>query len=130
MEPETSEEGTPISCTNQRERSSVWHVILLCLTPLALLAVIGVIVLTLVMLIRFLIDPARFVVQQLSFTIVMFGGLALAIIIYTMTIKRALRQIETWRQSGHTTEANAGLVALTIVAIIIVLPLILALFFH
>lgn len=130
MKSEISQAGTPVTCTHQRDRSDVWHVILLGLAPLALLAVIGVAVLALVFLIRFLIDPASFFLQQQIFTIVMITGLGVAIIAYTVTITRALRQIETWRQSGQTTKATAGLVALAIVAFIVVLPVILALFFH
>jgi hypothetical protein len=85
----------------------------------------------LIMLTRMLIDPARFfVVQQLIFAIVMIAGLALATFTYVVTVKHMLRQIETWRQSGHTAKVTAGLVALTIVAIIIILPILLALFFQ
>jgi hypothetical protein len=137
MKSEISKTETPIARANRRDRSAdqrdnrgVWHIILLGLTPLALLAVIGAVILVLVILIRLLIDPARFLLQQQIFTIVMVSGLAVAIIAYTLIITHLLRQIETWRQSGHTTKATAGLVALSLVALIIVLPLILALFWH
>jgi hypothetical protein len=129
MKPETSKAGTLITCADQGDRSDVWFIILQGLTPLALLAVIGVAVLVLIMLIRFLIDPTRFLVEELIFAIVMIAGLALAIISYVLTVRRALRHIETWRQSGQTTKVMAGLVALALVALITALPVILALFF-
>jgi hypothetical protein len=100
------------------------------MAPLVLLAAIGVTVIALVMLTRLLIDPASFLLQQRIFLIIMLTGLTVAFIAYTVTITRVLRQIETLRQSGQKTKATAGLVTITIVAIIIVLPVILALFFH
>jgi hypothetical protein len=130
VKPETSKAETPITCTDQGDRNCVWLIILRGLTPLALLAVIVVAVLVLIMLIRFVIDPVRyFLVQELSFTIVMVTGLVLAIITYILAIRQSLRQIETWRQNGYTTKVIAGLVALALVAIITALPVILALFF-
>jgi hypothetical protein len=127
---EISKAGTPITCTTQRDRRGIWHIILPGLFPLALLAVIGVAVMALVALIRLLMDPASFLLQQQLFLIVMITGLAVAIIAYTITITRALRRIETWRRNGHTTKATAGLVVVTLVAIVMVLPVILTLFFH
>lgn len=131
MRSETSKAETPLSCADPGDRSRIWYIILWGLTLPAFLAVIGVAVLVLIMLTRFLIDPAEFfLVQQLIFAIIMIGGLALATITYIVTIKHALRHIETWRQSGHTTKVTVGLLALTIVTIITVLPVILALFFQ
>lgn len=64
-----------MTCTGQGKKSGIWDVvsiILLGLTPLFLLAIIGVAVVVLIMLIQFLVDPVRFfLVQQLSFAIVM-----------------------------------------------------------
>ena len=133
MKPETSPEisnvGAPITCTDQGDNSGVWLILLQGLTPLALLAIIGLAVVALIMLIRFLIDPTRFLVEQLTFAIVMIAGLALAIISYILTVKRVLRQIDTWLQDGHTTKVMVGLVALALVAIITAFPVILALLF-
>ena len=84
----------------------------------------------LVLLIQRLIDPASFLLQQQLFLIVMLAGLTAAIIAYTVTIARTLRRIETWRRTGHTTKATAGLVVVIIIACVMVLPVILALFFH
>ena len=129
MKPETSNVGAPITCTDQGDNSGVWLILLQGLTPLALLAIIGLAVVALIMLIRFLIDPTRFLVEQLTFAIVMIAGLALAIISYILTVKRVLRQIDTWLQDGHTTKVMVGLVALALVAIITAFPVILALLF-
>ena len=115
--------------------SGIWDVIfiiLLGLTPLILLAVIGVAVVVLIMLFRFLVDPVRFfLVQQLSFAIVMIAGMAIAVSAYILTIRHALRQIRRWRQSGQTTKVVAGLVVFTLVAIIVLtFPGLVVLFFY
>jgi hypothetical protein len=105
---------------------------LLGLTPLILLAVIGFAVVVLIMLIRFLVDPVRFfLVQQLSFAIVMIAGMAIAVSAYILTIRHALRQIRRWRQSGQTTKVVAGLVVFTLVAIIVLaVPVLVVLVFY
>ena len=119
-----------MTCTKQEERSGIWSILWLGLAPLILLAITGIAIMTFVALIRHLIGPASFLLQQQLFLIVMTTGLAAAIIGYTIAITRALERIETWRRNGYTTKATAGLVVVTVVAVIIVLPVILTLFFH
>jgi len=121
---------TSLAKTHREEKRGIWHILLLALAPLSLLAIVGAIVLALVMLIRHLIDPTHFLLQQELFTTVMITGLAVAVIVYTLAVISALKKIAMWRQSGHTTQANAGLLALSIVASMMILPIILALFFH
>jgi hypothetical protein len=130
IESEQSKTGTSRAYIKQGDRRDVWHVISPVLTLLVLLAVIGVVVMALVLLIRRLIDPASFLLQQQLFLIVMLAGLTAAIITYTVTIARALKRIETWRRNGQTTKATAGLVVVIIIACVMVLPVTLALFFH
>lgn len=127
--------GTPITCTDQENKSGIGdvvYIILLGLTPLALVAMIGAAVVALIMLIQLLVDPVKyFLVQQLSFAIVMIAGMALAVAVYILTIRHALRQIRSWRQSGYTTKVVAGQVMLTLVAIIVfALPILVVLFFY
>jgi hypothetical protein len=131
MKPRTSQTGTPISGTHQEDSSGIWPVILRGLTLLTVVAVIGIILWGPIALIRLLIDPAKyFLVQQVLFAIVMITELALAIITYIFALRWTLRHIEAWRESGQTSKVIAGLVALTFVALILALPVILALFFH
>ena len=130
MKSEDSKTGTPITHIKLGHSRDVWQVIWPALALLALLAVIGVAVMALIAPIRLLMDPARFLLQQQLFLIVMLAGLTAAIIAYTVIIARALRRIETWRRNGQTTKATAGLVVVIIIACVMVLPVILALFFH
>ena len=130
MKSEDSKTGTPITHIKLGHSRDVWQVIWPALALLALLAVIGVAVMALVAPIRLLMSPASFLLQQQLFLIVMLAGLTAAIIAYTVIIARALRRIETWRRNGQTTKATAGLVVVIIIACVMVLPVILALFFH
>jgi hypothetical protein len=130
IEPEQSKTGTSSAYIKKADRRDIWHVVSPVLTLLVLLAVIGVAVMALVLLIRRLIDPASFLLQQQLFLLIMLTGLTAAIIAYTVTIARALKRIETWRRNGRTTKATAGLVVVIIIACVMVLPVILALFFH
>jgi hypothetical protein len=130
MKTETSKAEMPITCTKWGDRRRLWRIVLLSLAPLAVVAVTGAVVLGLVILVRHLVDPASFLLEQIIFTIVMVGGLAIAIIAYIKAVIYVLKKIGTWRQSGHVTQANAGLITLTIVASLMILPVILALFFH
>ena len=130
MNTEIPKTTIPITGTKKEVRRSIWYILLLTLAPLYLLAIIGAIVLALIILIRHLINPTNFLIQQQFFAAVMFTGLVIAIIVYSISVIYALRKIGTLRQRGYTRQANAGLVVLTIVASIMILPVILALFFH
>jgi H+/Cl- antiporter ClcA len=84
---------TPLANTNRKEIRGVWHILLLALSPLYLLAIIGALVFALVVLIRHLIDPTNFLLQQQLFTIVMIIGLAIVIIVYTIAVIYAFKKM-------------------------------------
>ena len=121
---------TSITGTEDEDRSSIWHILVLTLAPLYLLLIIGGIVLGLIMLDRHSILLTNFVLQQAIFIVILIVGLTAAIIFYALSVKRALRNIGMWRQNGQINQANEGLLVLAIVASIMILPIILALFFH
>ena len=121
---------TSITGTEDEDRSSIWHILVLTLAPLYLLLIIGGIVLGLIMLDRHSILLTNFVLQQAIFIVILIVGLTAAIIFYALSVKRALRNIGMWRQNGQIKQANEGLLVLAIVASIMILPIILALFFH
>ena len=121
---------TSITGTEDEDRSSMWHILVLTLAPLYLLIIIGAIVLGLIMLDRHSILLTNFVLQQAIFIVILIVGMTAAIIFYALSVKRALRNIGMWRQKGQRKQANEGLLVLAIVASVIILPIILALFFH
>lgn len=125
-----SNTATSLTGTEDEDRSSIWHVLVLTLAPLYLLIIIGAIVHGLIMLDRHSILLTNFVLQQAIFIIILIVGMAVAIIVYALSVKRALRNIGMWRQNGQIKQAKEGLLVLAIVASIMIFPMILALFFH
>ena len=119
-----------ITGTKIEVRRSIWYILLLALAPLYLLVMIGAIVLALVMLDRYFIGLTNFLLQQKIFILVMIMGVIIAIIVYAISVRHALKKIAVLRQNGHTRQANVGLIVLALVASIMILPVILALFFH
>jgi uncharacterized membrane protein len=127
---EISETIVPITGTKNGDRKSIWYILLVTLAPLYLLAIIGAGVFALVLLSRYLISPSNFLLQQKFFIIIMIIGIIVAIIVYAISVRHALVEIGKLRQHGQTMQAKIGLIALVIVASMMILPIILALFFH
>ena len=121
---------TSITGKDVDDRSSIWHILVLTLAPLFLLIIIGAIVLGLIMLDRHSILLTNFVLQQDIMIGILIIGMTVAIIVYALAVMNALRKIGMWRQNGQIKQANEGLLVLAVVASIMILPLILALFFH
>ncbi len=119
-----------ITVKENEDCSSIWYILLLTLAPLYLLIIIGAIVLVLIMLDRHFILLTNFVLQQKIYIIILVAGVIVAITLYTLSVIHALRKIGMWQRNGHTVQANVGLLVLTIVASFLLLPIILALFFH
>jgi hypothetical protein len=129
-ENQISKTTVPITGTKLEVRGSIWYILLLALAPLYLLVTIGAIVLALVMLDRHFISPTNFLLQQKIFILITVIGMIIALIIYSISVIYAHRKIGMLRQSGQIKQANVGLIVLAIVASIMILPVILALFFH
>jgi len=104
-----------------------WRGVLVGLIPLGLLAGIVAITLLVTTLVRQLVAGSGFLVQQQSALIALIVGLILAIVVFALASWRILRYVKIWQRDGTTTQANAALWALTATALIIVLPVLLAL---
>jgi len=107
-------------------KRSGWRGVLVGLIPLGLLAGIVVITLLVTALIRQLVAGSGFFVQQQSALIALIAGLVLAIVVFAVACWRVLRGVKIWQRDGTTRQANAALWALTATALIIVLPVLLA----
>jgi len=125
-----SDTTTSITGIEDENRSSIWQILVLTLAPLYLLIIIGAIVPGLIMLDRNFILLRNYVLQQIILIAILIVGMTAAIIVYSLTVMHVLRKIGMWRQNGHIKQANEGLLVLAIVASIMILPMILALFFH
>ena len=108
-------------------KRTAWHGVLVGLIPLGLLTGIVAITLLVTALARQLVAGSGFFVQQQTALLALIVGLALAIGVYTLAIWRVLRRVKIWQRDGTTTQANAALWVLTATALIMVVPVLLAL---
>ncbi|HET9918674.1 MAG TPA: hypothetical protein VFQ30_02445 [Ktedonobacteraceae bacterium] len=128
MKEDLSRAGIP-RAGDHKNKSGVATIILRSLMPLALLVVIAVSQLLLFRYIQFLLGPTSFFpLEQFLYGGVMIAGLSLALITSLLSVKRTLRQVEMWQQRHQTTRALAGLTGLMLLALLIISPVILALF--
>ncbi|MGZ3615563.1 MAG: hypothetical protein ACXWPS_08675 [Ktedonobacteraceae bacterium] len=108
-------------------KRSGWRGVLVGLIPLGLLASIVAIMFLVTALIRQLVAGSGFFVQQQTALIALIVGLVLAIVVFALASWRVLRRVIIWQRDGTTRQANAALWVLTATALIIVLPVLLAL---
>jgi hypothetical protein len=120
----------PVAGSEYQDSRSLWYIVLLTLAPLYLLIIIGVLIFALIMLGRHFILMTNFVVQQEIFIAILSIGIACAITAYTLSVKHAQKKIGMWRQNGQRRQAIVGQLLLVIVATLMILPIILALFIH
>lgn len=125
-----NENGTPTSIEKQEERSHIRHIVFVHLTRLAWLVLTVVAILLLTILIRNLSSSAGFIVEQQINMIAVIVGLVLVAVVYTLGIRRMLRQIREWEHEGKTSLATGGLLGLGITPILLALPIVLMFFIH
>src|ERR1700674_4355424 len=116
-------EGSNASTRNQPE-GGILKGVLLGLIPLALLVVLVIAALLLPPLPRQLTAVSGFVAQQQVAVIVLIAGLGLAIVVYILALVLTLRRVRGWQPGG--TQGRAALLALGATALIVVLPVLLA----
>jgi ABC-type nickel/cobalt efflux system permease component RcnA len=100
---------------------------LIGLIPLGLLAGCVALAVVLTMLARQLVAGSGFFVQQQAALITLIVGLVLAILVFAIACWRVLRQVAAWQRTGVAVQANAALWALGATALVIVVPVLLAL---
>ena len=95
--------------------------------PLAVLAVITAMALALAALVRQLIGAPAFLAQQQAVLLILGCGLVLAIVAFTLAVIFTLRRVATWQRDGPVERARAALWTLSVSALVILLPVLLAL---
>jgi hypothetical protein len=97
------------------------------LLPLGLLA--GLVVLTLVLttIARLVVGSHGFFLEQEVDLIVLVAGLGLAAIAYVVVTVRTVRRVTAWQRAGAQGRPNGSLFALLLTALVVVLPVLLAL---
>ena len=96
------------------------------LIPLGLLIVLVAITIALTALARQLLVGSGFFAQQQASLIVLIAGLLLACAIYVVALWRTLHNVGIWQQEEKRVQASAALWALGATALIVVIPVLLA----
>lgn len=94
--------------------------------PLAPIAVIVVVALILAALARLLMAGQGFATEQLVAVLIIALGLLGSVVAYIVGCRRALRQVRRWQEAGAAARANGALWGLVVVALVVLLPLLLA----
>ncbi|MGO8948740.1 MAG: hypothetical protein ACLQUY_14030 [Ktedonobacterales bacterium] len=98
------------------------------LEPLAPLALCVVLTIVLAWLARQITASAGFYTQQWAAGIVVVLGLLSAFALLIIFSVRAFRQVKYWQEVHRSAEASAALWGLVVVALVVLLPLLLAIF--
>ena len=106
--------------------NSVWQGVLTGLIPLGLLIVLVTVTMLLTALARLQFADAGFFTQQQASVLVLIVGLIITIAVFAVAIWLVLRRVAVWQQNVVTIQANAALWALGITALVVVVPVLLA----
>ncbi|SRR6266496_5316934 len=96
------------------------------LIPLGLLLLIGAVTVLLTALARQIVASSGFFAQQQASVIVLIVGLVVALVAYVIAIVRTLRWVKVWQRGGAGGQARATLLALRFSALVVLLPVVLA----
>jgi ABC-type nickel/cobalt efflux system permease component RcnA len=107
-------------------KGSVMRGVLVGLIPLGLLACCVALTVALTALARQLMSGSGFYAQQQAALIMVIVGLVLTVAVFAVAVWRVVRRVATWQQSGVTAQAQAALWSLGASALVIVIPLLLA----
>ncbi len=115
----------PLNRAPQQE-SDMWRGILIGLRLLGLPVAILIIAIALDMFIHALDVSGGFFVQQEIAITTLIVGLVVAIVVYIVAIQSTMKRVEAWQQEGATKTARFALCSLGITALVVVLPIVLA----
>jgi len=96
------------------------------LIPLGLLIGVGAISLGLAALARLIIGNAHFFTQQTTSVVILLIGFGIGIGTYFAAISRVLRRVAIWHSAGEARRATRTLWALAATALVVLVPVILA----
>ena len=107
-------------------KDSVLRGVLVGLIPLGLLLLIVAVTVLLTALARQLFASSGFFAQQQASIIVLIAGLVVALVVYIIAIVRTMKSVKIWQRGGAGGQARAALLALGFTALVVLLPVILA----
>ncbi len=117
----------PVGQPSAERTGSAVRGALIGLGPLGLLAGFVALAVVLTALARALAADAGFFAQQQAALSTLIAGLVLAILIFAIAVWRVLRRVAAWQQTGAAVQASAALWVLGATALVIVIPILLAL---
>jgi hypothetical protein len=120
------ESNAPAQSSSFPRKSGAWHGALAGLIPLILLIVMIVVVFILTAVARQLVAASGFFAQQQAALLVLITGLVLAVGVYIVAIVFTFRRVAAWKQGGAVVRVRAALWALGVTALLVVLPVLLA----
>ena len=116
----------PAQSLSLQHKGNALRGVLAGLIPLGLLLLIVAITVVLTALARLLVASSGFFVQQQASVVVLIIGLIVALVIYIVAIVRTMRNITSWQRSGAIGQASAALFSLGCTALVVLLPVVLA----
>ena len=116
----------PAQSISLQHKGSILRGILAGLIPLGLLLLVVAMSVILTALARQLVASAGFFAQQQASIIVLIAGLVVALVVYVVAIVRTLRWVKVWQRGGAGDQARATLLALGFSALVVLLPMVLA----
>jgi hypothetical protein len=116
----------PAQSHSIKPESSALRGVLTGLIPLGLLLLVVAVTVLLTALARQLMASSGFFAQQQASVIVLITGLVVALVVYIIAIVRTMRNITSWQRSGAVGQARAALFALGCTALVVLLPVVLA----
>jgi len=116
----------PVQSPSLPYRDSVLRGVLVGFIPLGLLLLIGAVTVLLTALARQLVASSGFFAQQQASVIVLIAGLVVALVVYIIAVVRTLRRVTTWQRNGAGGQVRAALLALGCTALVVLLPVVLA----
>jgi uncharacterized membrane protein len=116
----------PAQSFSLQQEGSVLRGILIGLIPLGLLLLVVAITVLLTALARQLVASAGFFAQQQASMIMLIVGLVVALVVYIIAIVRTMKNITFWQRIGAVGQVRAALLALGCTALVVLLPVVLA----
>jgi len=116
----------PAQSLSLQHKGSALRGVLVGFIPLGLLLLVVAVTVLLTALVRQLVASSGFFAQQQASMIVLIVGLIVALVVYIIAIVRTMRNITSWQRTGADGQARAALLALGCTALVVLLPVVLA----
>jgi hypothetical protein len=121
-----SSSGNSVGIENGLAHAGRFRSLVFGLEPLVPLLLIVVLTIGLAWLSRRITAGAGFYTQQWAAGIIVVLGILAGAVALAIFSVRALRQVRTWQEAGLSAQASAALWGLVVVALVVLLPLLLA----